>query len=322
MPVLDGNFEAFVTNLGKYNEGALVGEWVKFPTTQEEMQKVFERIGIGSKDEFGQVYEELFITDYECPLHGVYDVLGEYESLDKLNYLAGRLEELDKWDQEKLVAIMDSGCDEVGDIDDLINLTYNLDCYDFIPDIHDASDLGYYYVHDAGIYDVRIERIRGDLTDHYSPNEKVLRLSDSVYGSTSVAAIGVAAHECGHAIQHQEGYAPLKLRSFSVPLANIGSRLSWPIIVLGLILGWSGLLEIGILLFVFVVAFQLITLPVEFDASHRAIRILEAKQLFGDQELQGAKKVLTAAALTYVAALASAILQLVRLILISRRNDD
>lgn len=128
MPVLDGNFEAFVTNLGKYNEGALVGEWVKFPTTQEEMQKVFERIGIGSKDEFGQVYEELFITDYECPLHGVYDMLGEYESLDKLNYLAGRLEELDKWDQEKLVAIMDSGCDEVGDIDDLINLTYNLDC--------------------------------------------------------------------------------------------------------------------------------------------------------------------------------------------------
>lgn len=153
MPVLDGNFEAFVTNLGKYNEGALVGEWVKFPTTQEEMQKVFERIGIGSKDEFGQVYEEWFITDYECPLHGVYDMLGEYESLDKLNYLAGRLEELDKWDQEKLVAIMDSGCDEVGDIDDLINLTYNLDCYDFIPDIHDASDLGYYYVHEAGIYD-------------------------------------------------------------------------------------------------------------------------------------------------------------------------
>ena len=153
MPVLDGNFEAFVTNLGKYNEGALVGEWVKFPTTQEEMQKVFERIGIGSKDEFDQVYEEWFITDYECPLHGVYDMLGEYESLDKLNYLAGRLEELDKWDQEKLVAIMDSGCDEVGDIDDLINLTYNLDCYDFIPDIHDASDLGYYYVHEAGIYD-------------------------------------------------------------------------------------------------------------------------------------------------------------------------
>ena len=102
-----------------------------------------------------------------------------------------------------------------------------------------SQDIAQMILHDAGIYDVRIERIRGDLTDHYSPNEKVLRLSDSVYGSTSVAAIGVAAHECGHAIQHQEGYAPLKLRSFSVPLANIGSRLSWPIIVLGLILGWS-----------------------------------------------------------------------------------
>ena len=152
MPVLDGNFEAFVTNLGKYNEGQLVGEWVKFPTTEEEMQKVFERIGIGSTDDFGQPYEEWFITDYECPVHGVYDMLGEYESLDKLNYLASRIDEMDKWEQEKFVAIMEAGCDEVSDIDDLINLTYNLDCYDFIPGIHDESDLGYYYVHDAGIY--------------------------------------------------------------------------------------------------------------------------------------------------------------------------
>lgn len=152
MPVLDGNFEAFVTNLGKYNEGQLVGEWVKFPTTEEEMQKVFERIGTGSTDEFGAVYEEWFITDYECPVHGVYDMLGEYESLDKLNYLASRIDAMDKWEQEKFVAIMEAGCDEVSDIDDLINLTYNLDCYDFIPDIHDESDLGYYYAHDAGIY--------------------------------------------------------------------------------------------------------------------------------------------------------------------------
>lgn len=152
MPVLDGNFEAYVTNLGKYNEGQLVGEWVKVPTTEEEMQKVFERIGIGSKDEFGQPYEEWFITDYECPVNGVYEMLGEYESLDKLNYLASRIDEMDKWEQEKFVAIMEAGCDEVSDIDDLINLTYNLDCYDFIPDIHDESDLGYYYVHDAGIY--------------------------------------------------------------------------------------------------------------------------------------------------------------------------
>ena len=152
MPVLDGNFEAFVTNLGKYNEGELVGEWVKFPITEEEMQKVFERIRIGTKDEFGQVYEEWFITDYECPVQGVYDMLGEYESLDKLNYLASRIEELDKWEQEKFVAIMESGCDEVSDIDDLINLTYNLDNFDFLPSITDESDLGYYYVHEAGIY--------------------------------------------------------------------------------------------------------------------------------------------------------------------------
>ena len=152
MPVLDGNFEAFVTNLGKYNEGELVGEWVKFPITEEEMQKVFERIRIGTKDEFGQVYEEWFITDYECPVQGVYDMLGEYESLDKLNYLASRIEELDKWEQEKFVAIMESGCDEVSDIDDLINLTYNLDNFDFLPSITDESDLGYYYVNEAGIY--------------------------------------------------------------------------------------------------------------------------------------------------------------------------
>ena len=103
MPVLDGNFEAFVTNLGKYNEGALVGEWVKFPTTEEELKKVFERIGIGSTDEFGHVYEEWFITDYECPIHGVYDMLGEYESLDKLNYLAALIDDLPKYEQEKLV---------------------------------------------------------------------------------------------------------------------------------------------------------------------------------------------------------------------------
>ena len=152
MPVLDGDFEAFVTNLGKYNEGELVGEWVKLPTTEEEMKNVFERIGIGSKDEFGQLYEEWFITDYECPIYGVQKMLGEYESLDKLNYLAARIEELSSWEQEELVAIMESGCDEVSDIDDLINLTYNLDCYEVMPGIRDESDLGYYYVHEAGIY--------------------------------------------------------------------------------------------------------------------------------------------------------------------------
>ena len=152
MPVLDGSFEAFVTNLGKYNEGMLVGEWVKLPTTEEEMQKVFERIGIGKQDEFGQPYEEWFITDYECPIYGVQKMLGEYESLDKLNYLAALIDELSLSDQEKLVAIMEAGCDEVSDIDDLINLTFNLDCYDIMPGINDESDLGYYYAHEAGIY--------------------------------------------------------------------------------------------------------------------------------------------------------------------------
>ena len=111
MPVLDGSFEAFVTNLGKYNEGELVGEWVHFPTTEEEMKKVFERIGIGSKDEFGQVYEEWFITDYDCSIHGVSNLLGEYENLDKLNYLAARLDEMSRSELEHFVAIIDNGCD-------------------------------------------------------------------------------------------------------------------------------------------------------------------------------------------------------------------
>ena len=184
-----------------------------------------------------------------------------------------------------------------------------------------AEDCAAVIMHSAGIYDVRIERIRGSLTDHYSPKEKVLRLSDSVYGSTSVAALGVAAHECGHAIQHKEGYFPLKLRSVSVPVANIGSKLSWPIILIGLILGYVGLARIGIFLFTFVVLFQLITLPVEFDASRRALKILEQKKLLIGGELKGASKVLKAAALTYVAALLSSILQLFRLILLTQGNN-
>lgn len=172
----------------------------------------------------------------------------------------------------------------------------------------------------AGINDVRIERVRGDLTDHYSPREKVLRLSDSVYGSQSVAAIGVAAHECGHAIQHNKGYAPLHIRSAVIPVANIGSKLSWPVILLGLIFGWTGLMNIGIWLFVFVVFLQFITLPVEFNASARAMKILDRDQMLYGQELNGARKVLTAAALTYVAALLSSILQLLRLIILRNRR--
>ena len=129
MPVMDDSFQAFVTNLGKYNEGELVGEWVKFPTTEEEMQKVFERIGIGSKDEFGHVYEEWFITDYECPVHGVYDMLGEYESLDKLNYLASRIDEMDKWDQEmKSIASSGLACSSEKKCDDPSSLRPGASC--------------------------------------------------------------------------------------------------------------------------------------------------------------------------------------------------
>ncbi|MCR4566542.1 MAG: zinc metallopeptidase [Pseudobutyrivibrio sp.] len=175
----------------------------------------------------------------------------------------------------------------------------------------------------AGIYDVRIERVRGNLTDHYSPTEKVLRLSDAVYGRATIAAVGVAAHECGHAIQHQEGYSPLKLRSMSVPLARIGSWVSWPVIIIGLLIGSTPLAKLGIILFTFVVLFQLVTLPVEFDASARALRILEQDRILDDMEHRGATKVLKAAAMTYVAALFTTILQLVRLIyIVNGRSRD
>lgn len=173
----------------------------------------------------------------------------------------------------------------------------------------------------SGITDVRIERIKGNLTDHYSPTEKVLRLSDSVYGQTSVAALGVAAHECGHAIQHHVGYAPLKLRSLSVPAANFGSKLSWPLILIGILLGSTGLAQAGVILFSFVVVFQLITLPVEFNASRRALAVLRDDNVLYGEELDGAKKVLSAAALTYVAAVASSLLQLLRLVLLVQRSN-
>lgn len=179
-----------------------------------------------------------------------------------------------------------------------------------------AEQVAQTILHNAGIYDVGIEHISGNLTDHYSPKEKVLRLSDSVFGSTSVAAIGVAAHECGHAIQHQTGYGPLKLRSAAVPAARIGSWLSWPVILLGLLLGSMNLAEVGIVLFILVVLFQLITLPVEFNASRRALATIEGNNMLVGDELSGAKKVLRAAALTYVAALFSSILQLLRLVMI------
>lgn len=174
----------------------------------------------------------------------------------------------------------------------------------------------------AGITDVSVQQVSGNLTDHYSPKEKVLRLSESVYGSTSVAAIGVAAHECGHAIQHQKKYGPLGLRSAAVPIANIGSTLSWPIILLGLVLGLPGLAQLGVVLFCAVVFFQLITLPVEFNASRRALAILQERNILAGEELTGAQKVLRAAAMTYVAAAFSSILQLLRLVLLTNRRRD
>ncbi len=176
----------------------------------------------------------------------------------------------------------------------------------------------------AGIYDVRIEHISGSLTDHYDPRSKVLRLSDSVYGSASVAAIGVAAHECGHAVQHEKGYAPLAIRSALVPVANFGANLAWPIFLLGFLFSIGPLLDIGILLFLAAVLFQVVTLPVEFNASSRAIRLLENNGILYGDEIRGTKKVLSAAALTYVASLAASILQLLRLLILAggrRRND-
>ena len=141
----DYPFAAFITNLGKYNEGSLVGEWVKFPTTAEELQKVFERIGIGSKDDFGQPYEEWFITDYDCYVDGLYDKLGEYENLDELNYLASKLDEMSQGEYEQFQAAMEIG-DHSGSLQEIINLTENLDCYDVYPDIRDHDDLGRYYI--------------------------------------------------------------------------------------------------------------------------------------------------------------------------------
>lgn len=174
----------------------------------------------------------------------------------------------------------------------------------------------------AGITDVRIEHIAGNLTDNYDPRSKVLHLSDSVYGSASVAAVGVAAHECGHAIQHQQGYIPIKIRGAIVPVVNLGSKLSWPIIILGLILGSLNLLNLGIILFALTLVFQIVTLPVEFNASGRALRILDGSGMLYPDEMKGARRVLSAAAMTYVTAVVSTLLQLLRLILLFSRRDD
>ncbi|EGG90809.1 hypothetical protein HMPREF0491_02665 [Lachnospiraceae oral taxon 107 str. F0167] len=171
-----------------------------------------------------------------------------------------------------------------------------------------------------GIYDVSVRPVSGRLTDHYDPRDKTVSLSEVIYNSTSVAAVAVAAHECGHAIQDNVGYVPLNLRSAFVPVANWGSRLSWPMIVIGVFLGTGNmsniLIQVGILMFMLAVIFQIITLPVEFDASRRAMIELKSNNILPGNEDRGAKKVLFAAAMTYVAAAASGVLQMLRLLLL------
>ncbi|MCD8083085.1 MAG: zinc metallopeptidase [Clostridiales bacterium] len=175
-----------------------------------------------------------------------------------------------------------------------------------------------------GIYDVTVQPVRGQLTDHYDPRTKTVNLSEAVYGQTSVSAIGVAAHECGHAIQDYVGYAPLRLRTAFVPIAQFGSTLSWPIIIIGILLGMTPFIELGIWLFVLALLFQIITLPVEFNASSRAVRLLDERGILYGDEVRQTRKVLSAAALTYVAAVAVSLLQLLRLLILfgGRRRRD
>lgn len=173
-----------------------------------------------------------------------------------------------------------------------------------------------------GLGHIRIERISGDLTDHFDPKDGVIRLSDSVYDETSVAAIGVAAHEAGHAVQHATKYKPIVVRNSIVPIVNISNALSMPLFFIGFLMGNLGLAYAGALLFSAVLIFQLVTLPVELNASSRAIKILEGSGMLYDEEVTGAKKVLKAAAMTYVAATASTALQLLRLLLLVRGRDD
>ena len=177
-------------------------------------------------------------------------------------------------------------------------------------------------LHSQGIYDVTVRQVRGHLTDHYDPRTKTVNLSQAVYSQTSVAALGVAAHECGHAVQDARGYAPLKFRSALVPAANFGSKFGLPIFVLGLFLGSNELLmQIGIWVFLAAVLFQIVTLPVEFDASRRAMGFLTEYGILSENEAEGSRRVLRAAAMTYVAAAAAALLNLLRLVMLSRRDD-
>ena len=174
-----------------------------------------------------------------------------------------------------------------------------------------------------GLQHIKIERVSGELTDHFDPRANVIRLSDSTYNDSSVAAVGVAAHEAGHAVQHATGYAPIKIRNSIVPIVNIGSQLAMPLFLIGLLINFLDLAYLGVFLFSFALIFQVVTLPVELNASSRAIKILDSSMLLYDDEIKPAKKVLRAAAMTYVAAVAATALQLLRLLLIlnNRRRD-
>lgn len=186
-----------------------------------------------------------------------------------------------------------------------------------------GAQVAEHMLHSEGVYDVAIETVAGNLTDHYDPSTRTLRLSQGVANSTSLAALGVAAHETGHALQHRDAYGPLVLRTASVTTVNIGSNLSWPLVLAGMLFSWEPLINIGILLFSLTVFFSLITLPVEFNASRRAMSALASGGYLTYDEQDGAKRVLDAAAMTYVAAALTAILQLLRLLaLTSRHRDD
>ena len=185
-----------------------------------------------------------------------------------------------------------------------------------------AEDVARSMLNQAGCGNVSIRTVSGNLTDHYDPRNNTLRLSDGVYGSSSVAAIGIAAHECGHAMQQHEGYAPLMLRSALVPVVNLGSNLYFPIFLLGLLFSWEPLIYVGIACFALTLVFSLVTLPVEFNASGRALRVLDQQGYLSSEEMDGARAVLSAAAMTYVAAAISSLLQLVRLLIIARDRRD
>ena len=171
-----------------------------------------------------------------------------------------------------------------------------------------------------GVYNVKIERVSGNLTDHYDPRTNVIRLSDSVYGANNLSAVGVAAHEAGHAVQYSKGYVPIKVRSVILPVCNLGSQLSMPLLIIGLIFDFYFLVKLGVIFFCVALLFQLLTLPIEFNASHRALVTLDSSGLIKEDEKKAVRKVLSAAAMTHVAALLVSLTQLIRLLAITKRN--